>query len=161
MASDSLGRVGRYELERRVRQAESATGRGRSGLPGWDCASCGAFNGDVKEKLQKCRCCDASRPKTRLETARACVAVLKPDELREYYHDLCRRIASENPDDFEHRKVLRATVGYQSKKWILILACGHRSVIKKSENVPTEVVCQACRKIKDGRRLARPMVREE
>lgn len=30
---------------------------------GWDCSNCKAFNGDLKEKLQACRCCDAPRPK--------------------------------------------------------------------------------------------------
>jgi hypothetical protein len=35
-----------------------------TGLPGlgWDCKSCGAFNGDQKEHLKACRCCDAPRP---------------------------------------------------------------------------------------------------
>jgi hypothetical protein len=31
-------------------------------LPGWTCLACQAFNGDVKEKLQKCRACAALRP---------------------------------------------------------------------------------------------------
>jgi len=26
-------------------------------LPHWTCASCGAFNGEAKEKLSACRCC--------------------------------------------------------------------------------------------------------
>jgi hypothetical protein len=31
---------------------------------GWDCKNleCGAFNGDGKERLTHCRCCDAPRP---------------------------------------------------------------------------------------------------
>lgn len=35
-----------------------------AGLPGlgWDCPSCGAFNGDLKEKLTTCRCCTTPRP---------------------------------------------------------------------------------------------------
>lgn len=30
-------------------------------LPGWDCPSCRAFNGTLKEDLKRCRCCDAPR----------------------------------------------------------------------------------------------------
>jgi hypothetical protein len=30
---------------------------------GWFCRSCDSFNGDHKEFLTKCRCCDAPRPK--------------------------------------------------------------------------------------------------
>jgi hypothetical protein len=29
---------------------------------GWDCPGCGAFNGDVKERLKACRCCGTPRP---------------------------------------------------------------------------------------------------
>lgn len=32
-------------------------------LPGWSCPKCKAFNGDAKERLSKCRACDAQRPK--------------------------------------------------------------------------------------------------
>lgn len=31
-------------------------------LPGWFCPNCTAFNGDAKEFLQKCRCCEFDRP---------------------------------------------------------------------------------------------------
>lgn len=31
-------------------------------LPGWHCLHCGAFNGDAKERLEKCRCCEGVRP---------------------------------------------------------------------------------------------------
>ncbi len=31
-------------------------------LPGWSCPNCMAFNGDAKEFLQKCRCCEFDRP---------------------------------------------------------------------------------------------------
>lgn len=33
-------------------------------LPGWDCPECRAFNGDAKERLTRCRCCDAARPES-------------------------------------------------------------------------------------------------
>jgi len=44
-----MGRLVNYEMR--------SDSKGLPGL-GWDCSSCGAFNGDVKEK----RCCDADRP---------------------------------------------------------------------------------------------------
>jgi hypothetical protein len=31
-------------------------------LPGWTCLACQAFNGDAKERLQRCRACAALRP---------------------------------------------------------------------------------------------------
>lgn len=31
-------------------------------LPGWDCASCGLFNGEKKERRETCRGCEARRP---------------------------------------------------------------------------------------------------
>lgn len=31
-------------------------------LPGWSCPSCGGFNGEAKEILEKCRACGTSRP---------------------------------------------------------------------------------------------------
>lgn len=30
-------------------------------LPGWTCLGCGAFNGDAKERLASCRCCELPR----------------------------------------------------------------------------------------------------
>jgi hypothetical protein len=30
-------------------------------LPGWRCNACGAFNGDMKERLSACRCCGLAR----------------------------------------------------------------------------------------------------
>jgi hypothetical protein len=37
--------------------------RESSAMPGigWDCTACSAFNGDLKESLKKCRCCNADR----------------------------------------------------------------------------------------------------
>jgi hypothetical protein len=31
-------------------------------LPGWTCGSCHVFNGEAKEVLSVCRCCQAPRP---------------------------------------------------------------------------------------------------
>jgi hypothetical protein len=30
-------------------------------LPGWICKNCKAFNGEAKEKLMKCRCCEKEK----------------------------------------------------------------------------------------------------
>lgn len=43
------------ELQEVSRKAEGVL------LPGWVCKNCRCFNGDAKERLERCRSCDASR----------------------------------------------------------------------------------------------------
>lgn len=46
-------------IERLARMLDEAQG---IVLPGWTCPSCKGFNGEAKERLEKCRGCEAARP---------------------------------------------------------------------------------------------------
>jgi hypothetical protein len=54
-------RVGRAELIERIQKLCAELDERTNGLnlPGWFCPGCGVFNGEVKEKHETCRACDA------------------------------------------------------------------------------------------------------
>lgn len=55
-----IARIDRLEEEIRAMRSQLDGG---IVLPGWRCPSCQAFNGDEKERLLRCRACNAPRPR--------------------------------------------------------------------------------------------------
>ncbi len=81
-------------------------------LPGWNCHACGCFNGEEREKLSRCRSCNALK---REHGVRYCIACPKPAESPTLplcmRHDLLRlkngwmaadikKLATEGPENF-------------------------------------------------------------